>query len=350
MTRHYIFFILAYLLAFTLTYIGVERFRQWSLQKKIFDIPNERSSHTQPTPRGGGLVIFLICSAIFAAYCLFFEIQNVWGYFAGAIIVAFVSWLDDLYEVSVIWRFFAHSVAALAIIWNYGFWENVYFPLAGEIHLGVFGIIAAFFWIVWLINAYNFMDGIDGIAGVQAVTAGIGWFFVGMILNINTVGFYGIILALSAIAFLLHNWQPAKVFMGDVGSAFLGFTFAVMPFMALPEITLKDRNSLPLIAVVLVSAFVFDSIWTLLKRLFKGEKIWKPHREHIYQKLVIKGFSHQKVTIIYLLLLFAGNGLLLVWLKVKGAQSADFLLLLIFLQLLGLLLYSFKKKSLTKSE
>ncbi|HMS42790.1 MAG TPA: glycosyltransferase family 4 protein [Pyrinomonadaceae bacterium] len=347
MTGNYIFFILAYLLTFAATYIGVERFRQWSLQKKIFDIPNERSSHTQPTPRGGGLVIFLVCAAIFGTFCLFFEIQNIWGYFAGAIIVSLISWLDDLYEVSVIWRFSAHSLAAATIIWNFGFWEKIYFPFAGEINLGVFGIVVAFFWIVWLINAYNFMDGIDGIAGVQAVAAGIGWFFVGIILNINTVGFYGIIIALSAMAFLIHNWQPAKVFMGDVGSAFLGFTFAVMPFLALPEISAKDKNYLPLIAVALVSAFVFDSVWTLLKRLFKGEKIWKPHREHIYQNLVIKGFSHQKVTIIYLLLLITGNSLLIVWLKLKWSQFADLSLFVIFLQLLVLLIYSFKKKSLT---
>ncbi len=343
MTKNYIFFILAYLLTFALTYIGVERFRQWSLQKKIFDIPNERSSHTEPTPRGGGLVIFLVCGAIFGAYCLFFEVPNIWGYFAGAIIVAFVSWLDDLYEVSVIWRFAAHSLAALVVIWNYGFWDKVYIPFAGEIHLGVFGIIAAFFWIVWLINAYNFMDGIDGIAGAQAVAAGIGWFAVGIILNINTVGFYGIIVALSAMAFLLHNWQPAKVFMGDVGSAFLGFTFAVLPFMALPEVSVKDRNLLPLIAIVLVSVFVFDSIWTLLKRLFKGEKIWKPHREHIYQKLVISGFSHQKVTILYFVISLISNGLLILWLNNHQAFG-DFPHIIIFSQLFCLLVYSLQKK------
>lgn len=347
MTKNYIFFIISYLLAFILTYIGVERFRQWSLKKRIFDVPNERSSHTQPTPRGGGLIIFLVSLSIFFIFCLYFEVSNIWGYFTGAIIVAFVSWLDDLFEVSVVWRFLAHSMASMAVIWNYGFWERLYIPWLGELYLGSWGIILAFFWIVWLINAYNFMDGIDGIAGVQAVSAGIGWFLTGIFLNLETVSFLGIIVAVSAAAFLLHNWQPAKIFMGDVGSAFLGYNFAVIPFLALGEISAKDKNLLPLVSVTLVSVFVFDSVWTLFKRLSRGEKIWKPHREHIYQILVIKGLSHRNVTVIYFIILLIGNIILLFWLNIRNKQFADSLFILLLGILFALLFYSFKKKSLT---
>ena len=346
MIKTYLFFILSYILTFLLTYFGVERFRHWSLRRKLFDVPNERSSHTEPTPRGGGLVIFFVCLAFFLAYCLIFEIEGVWAYFVGAGIIGFISWLDDLYEISFVWRFLVHSLAAFLVIWSFGFWETVYVPFAGEILLGKYGIWLTFFWIVWLINAYNFMDGIDGIAGAQAVTAGIGWLFAGILLNINSAAFYGIIIALSSLAFLLHNWQPAKIFMGDVGSAFLGYTFAVMPLLAVREVPPNDKSLLPLVAVVLVAAFVFDSVWTFFKRIFRREKVWQAHREHIYQKLVIAGFSHQRVTIMYFVISAIIATVLIFWLKTRQ-NFGDFPLLIIFFQLFGLLGYSLGKKKLT---
>ncbi len=346
MIKTYLIFIFSYILTFLLTYFGVERFRQWTLKRELFDIPNDRSSHTQPTPRGGGLVIFFVCLGIFAVYSLIFDLEKIWAYFAGAIIIGLISWLDDLYEVSVVWRFLAHSIAASLVIFSFGFWETIYFPFVGEIFVGRFGILLTFFGIVWLINAYNFMDGIDGIAGVQAVAAGIGWLFVGILWNINSVAFYGIIIALSSLAFLLHNWQPAKIFMGDVGSAFLGYTFAVMPLLAMPEVAIKNKSYLPMIGVVTVSAFVFDSIWTFSKRLSRLEKVWKPHREHIYQQLVISGFSHQRVTLLYLVISLIGNGLLIIWITQRQIVG-DFPLIIILLLLFCLLFYSFRKKNLT---
>ena len=345
MIKIYAIFFLSYILTFTLTYFGVERFRRWSLQRKLFDIPNERSSHSEPTPRGGGLVIVLVCLSVFFVYCLFFGIENYWAYFVGAIIVGFVSWLDDLFSVSSIWRFMAHGLAAFLAIWSFGFWESAYLPFYGEIFFGKFGAIITFFWIVWLINAYNFMDGIDGIAGAQAVTAGIGWFLVGILLNISSAGFYGGAIAVSGLGFLLHNWQPAKIFMGDVGSAFLGYTFALMPLLALREVGghSETKMLLPILAIFLVLNFVFDSLWTILRRILRMEKIWQAHREHIYQKLVIVGFSHSFVASVYALISVLTVGLIILWLKFKQ-NTGDILFLIIFLQIFGLLAFSLTKK------
>ena len=326
-----------------LTYFGVEKFRRWSLRRKLFDIPNERSSHSEPTPRGGGLVIALVCPAVFFVYFLIFGIEPFWAYFAGAIIVGFVSWLDDLYSVSSVWRFLAHGLAAVLAIWSFGFWESAYLPFYGEVFFGKFGILLTFFWIVWLINAYNFMDGIDGIAGAQAVTAGIGWFLVGILLNINNTGFYGGVIALSSLGFLLHNWQPAKIFMGDVGSAFLGYTFALLPLLALKELGAKEAKILPLVAVLLVLTFVFDSLWTIAKRILRFEKVWQAHREHIYQRLVIGGLSHRFVSIIYAVISASTVGLLILWLKFRQ-NIGDLLFFAIFFQLFALLAYSLTKK------
>ncbi|HSK72507.1 MAG TPA: glycosyltransferase family 4 protein [Pyrinomonadaceae bacterium] len=289
---------LLYILAFFLTFTGVGFFRRWSLRKKLLDIPNERSSHTRPTPRGGGLIIVSVCLAIYFFYLQIFGFEIPWAYFIGALIVAGISWIDDLYSISFVWRFLCHSLAAGITIWGLGFFENFYIPFIGTIGAGGGAFVIWFVWIVWLINAYNFMDGIDGIAGVQAFAAGLGWFFVGNFWQLETIGFYGVVLSASSLGFLLLNWQPAKVFMGDVGSAFLGYTFAVLPLLAAKQ-TEQTNFSLFLIGILFVWFFVFDTVITLFRRLIRGEKIWRAHREHLYQKLVEKGFSHQFVAIFY---------------------------------------------------
>lgn len=332
----------AYISAFLLTYIGVEIFRRWSLRRELFDIPNERSSHVEPTPRGGGLIIDVVCLALFLIYCLIFQTNDYWSYFAGAIIVVLVSWLDDLYTVSSIWRFLCHSLAAILVVWGLGFWETVYIPFAGTIFFGQIGQVITFFWIVWMINAYNFMDGIDGIAGTQALTAGIGWLVIGGLYGIDNTAFYGGVVAFSSLGFLIHNWQPAKIFMGDVGSAFLGYTFAVLPLIALKE-TGKEQFFLPVIAVTLVLLFVFDSLITLFKRLLRREKVWQAHREHIYQNLVISGFSHSFVTIIYAVVSIIILILLVVWIE-NRRNFGDSVFLFIGAQLICLFIYSYRRK------
>ncbi len=147
-------------------------------------------------------------------------------------------------------------------------------------------------------NAYNFMDGIDGLAGLQAVTAGAGWSLVGLFAQNPTLEFYGAVLACSSLGFLIHNWQPAKVFMGDVGSAFLGYSFAVLPVLAWRRETAGDGKWI-LTGIALLWVFVFDTIYTLFRRALRAEKLWLPHRTHIYQQLVVAGFSHRAVSVFY---------------------------------------------------
>ena len=284
--------------AFILTYAGVEIFRRWTLRRKILDVPNERSSHTVPTPRGGGLVIVLVCLLFYAVYGVFIARNFSYGYFAGAGLIAVISWFDDLKSVSSALRFLIHSIGAALAIFSLGYWQKIYLPFNGEIEAGLIGLVITFFWIIWLTNAYNFMDGIDGIAATQALTAGIGWLLVGLFFNLEMTGVLGGVLAFSSLGFLLHNWQPAKIFMGDVGSAFLGYTFAVMPLMASHEIR-KNQSLLAIIAVCLVWLFVFDTLYTFFRRLLRGEKFWLAHRSHLYQRLIIAGYSHRSVTILY---------------------------------------------------
>jgi len=307
--------------AFVLTYFGVEAFRRWTLRREILDVPNERSSHTVPTPRGGGLVIVLVCLLFYTIYAGFIVHNFSIAYFAGAILIAVISWFDDLKSVPAALRFLVHAIGAALAIYALGYWQKIYLPSAGEIDLGFIGIILTFFWIIWLTNAYNFMDGIDGIAGTQGLTAGIGWLLIGFFFNLEITSFLGGVLALSNLGFLLHNWQPAKIFMGDVGSAFLGYTFAVIPLVAANEMQ-SGQTRFTAAAALLVWLFVFDTLYTFCRRLLRGEKFWRAHRSHLYQRLVISGYSHRFVTILYGILSSVILAAVLYWLRAGNAPDA----------------------------
>jgi UDP-N-acetylmuramyl pentapeptide phosphotransferase/UDP-N-acetylglucosamine-1-phosphate transferase len=164
------------------------------------------------------------------------------------------------------------------------------------------------------------MDGIDGIAGIQALTAGFGWMLVGKFLGLETIGFYGGVIALSSLGFLILNWQPAKIFMGDVGSAFLGYSFAVMPLLENADSVgyIQSRRILPFIALIIVGLFVFDTVFTFVRRVFNKEKVWEAHRGHIYQRLVISGFSHQSVAILYGLISILTIAVTFLWVIKSG--------------------------------
>jgi UDP-N-acetylmuramyl pentapeptide phosphotransferase/UDP-N-acetylglucosamine-1-phosphate transferase len=272
--------------------------RRYALRKELIDIPNERSSHFQPTPRGGGLAIalFTLCGLLaYAAFVSFEYWFELFFYTLGVGLVACVSWLDDLYALPTRLRFAAHSLAATLAIIGLGHWDEVIVPFLGQIHLGWLGVLVTFLWIVGLTNAYNFMDGIDGIAGAQAVVAGIGWALIGVLMDLPFVPVLGALLAATSLGFLFHNWPPARIFMGDVGSAFLGFSFACLPIIGAS----KDPH-LAIAGVLLVWPFVFDTIFTFFRRLKNRENVFSAHRSHLYQRLVISGYSHRTVTLLYL--------------------------------------------------
>ncbi len=258
------------LAAVVLSYLGVAIVRRWAERRQILDIPNERSSHTRPTPRGGGLAIVLV---VLVGWLVALSLSRVLGrgtdliYVVGAAFIAAVSWLDDLRSLSNRVRFGTHILAALLAIWAFGYWTEITVPIIGLLRLGLLGLPITFLWIVGLTNAYNFMDGIDGIAGGQAVVAGLGWAVLGWLTAQPLVGMLGVLLAAASLGFLGHNWPPARIFMGDVGSAFLGYTFAVLAVAAAQ----RDAR-LALAGLLFVWPFVFDATFTFLRRLRNGRE------------------------------------------------------------------------------
>ncbi len=288
-----------FVLSVLLSWAGVGFFRRWSLRKNLLDVPNERSSHTVPTPRGGGIIIAVVSLVGYAAITVLFDLQFSWGYFAGAVLVSIVSWLDDLYSLGFWSRLIVHVVAAVILISNLGPWKDLFIPLVSvEVSPGsALGWVITVAWVVWAINAYNFMDGIDGIAGTQSLVAGIAWSLLALAFHIKSVFFFGGIIAGVSAGFLVHNWQPARIFMGDVGSAFLGFTLAALPLMALSE--KPEMTILPVVGLLFLWFFAFDSVTSRIKRALKHPKFWEPHREHLYQLMVTGGMPHSRVAMLY---------------------------------------------------
>ena len=292
-------------LALAASYFGVAAMRRMAERYRFLDIPNARSSHTRPTPRGGGLAIVAVVLGglwFYAALCPGIPWLALGVFTFGAVLIAWISGWDDLHSLPVWVRFTAHGLAAVLAILAFGYWHTVGWPGLGGFSLGLFGVLLTFLWIVGLTNAYNFMDGIDGIAGGQALVAGLGWAALGWISGQPLVGIMGLLIAAANLGFLGHNWPPARIFMGDVGSAFLGFSFAALTVLA------SQSNPVFVLAgIALIWPFIFDAVFTFARRLCRGEKIWVAHRSHLYQRLVISGLSHGQVSGLYIGLAILGT-------------------------------------------
>ena len=270
--------------------------RRWAVAKAILDHPTERSSHAVPTARGGGMAMVLITVA---GGALLEVLTHQWpwrdfaAFAAAALAVAVVSWIDDLRHLNPVLRIGVQVIAALAIVLSFG-------P-PPSLPLQALAAPVTLLWIVGLTNAYNFMDGIDGIAGGQAVVAGLAWGWFGLATGQPLIAGLGLLIAGSSAGFLLHNWQPARIFMGDVGSAFLGFTFA-----SLAVIGSRSARDLFIAGVLVVWPFVADAAFTFLRRARRRERLMDAHKSHIYQRLNQAGLSHAAVATIYIALAAAG--------------------------------------------
>jgi Fuc2NAc and GlcNAc transferase len=274
---------LATLLAAVVT--GFVRAR--ALQIGSLDVPNERSSHVTPTPRGGGLAIVLVVllGTILACAVDAVRSANALALVAGGIMVAAVGYWDDRRGLPPLPRFSVHLLASVLVVLAVAPLGTVQAGLATWAVLAVYVIGTA-----WSINSFNFMDGIDGIAASQAIfVTGVsaGWVFLHGDAGLATML---LVSSCACLGFLLWNWPPAKIFMGDVGSGFLGFWLAAVALL------LHAKGVLSLFtSIILSSAFLADATVTLLRRMVAGRRWYEAHRSHAYQKLARKWGSHAKV-------------------------------------------------------
>lgn len=301
-------YVLVFLLLVILSYLGVWVLRRYTESRKILDLPNERSSHTAPMPIGGGwaIVILVLVTALFFRQEI--TLNHALVYIVCAIALAWVGWRDDVRSLSPVIRFTVQGAVAAASIFVMGYFKFVTIPMLGEIPLGFVGILITFLWIIGMTNAYNFMDGIDGMAGGVAVAGGLGWMMLASNAKTPFAFWVAFAVAASCLGFLGHNWPPAKIFMGDVGSTFLGYTFAVLPLLSSD----KSGDAL-MLGTLLMWTTIMDAGVTFIKRLIDRENVFAPHRTHLFQRLVIAGYSHAAVSSLYISLTLLGGLLAYAW-------------------------------------
>lgn len=267
---------------------------RYALHRQLMDVPNARSSHQVATPRGGGMAIVISTSTALLLASAAGSVSHRHGLalVAAGLLVATVGFVDDHGHLARRWRILAHIAAAAGVLWALGGVPPVT-ALGARIEPGWIGLALAMLYIVWLLNLTNFMDGIDGIAAVEGVTVSLG----GVALYALTAPAGApwvapLALAAATLGFLVWNWPPAKIFMGDAGSGFLGLMLAALSLQA-------AWISAPLLWswIILLGVFVVDATVTLIRRLIRGDRIYEAHRLHAYQHAAQRRGGHKPVTI-----------------------------------------------------
>ena len=313
--------LLIFLLLTLLSYLLVYLIRRYAERRQILDHPNERSSHSLPTPRGGGVAIVVLVAGAGLWSAHEAGINHALIYLICGVVIAWLGWRDDVSSLSPRVRFAVQGLVAAVSIYGLGYFKMVTIPLFGELHLGVVGVVITFLWIIGLTNAYNFMDGIDGIAGGVALAGGLGWTLLASNMHNAFVFWLALAIAASSLGFLAHNWHPAKIFMGDTASTFLGYTFAVLPLLSADQ-----GGDALMLGTLLMWTFIMDAGVTFIRRALKRENVFAAHRTHLYQRLVIGGYPHHIVSTLYLMLTLLAGVLSFEW--SRGSQLAPPLIII----------------------
>ncbi len=278
--------------ALCVAWAGTWLVRAYALHHSIMDVPNQRSSHLVPTPRGGGVAIVLSFIAALPVV-----VQDGWLGVHHAIalggagsLVALIGFLDDHRPISARWRLLVHfAAAAWGLYWLGGLPALRFGEM--QVQWGVWGIPIGLLYLVWMLNLYNFMDGIDGIAGVEAVTTCAAVALICGLMGDWQAAVLPVLLAVSVGGFLYWNLPPARIFMGDAGSGFLGLILGLL------TLQMAWVNPQLLWAwLILLAVFLVDATVTLLRRLWRGVRVYEAHREHAYQHAARRLRSHGPVT------------------------------------------------------
>jgi len=305
---------------------------------RILDVPNERSSHHIPTPKSGGvaivvtffigvMIMFIVSTKVMIVRWYFF------GFVISATLIAGISFYDDIknkpYTIKLITQMFSIClVLAFGIVI-----DRLALPYSWAQHLGCWGYFLSFFWLIGLTNAFNFMDGLDGLAGGTALIVSAFFCIITFSQGSNFVYITCYTLFAGTLGFLIYNFPSARIFMGDVGSTFLGFSFAVLAIIAARY---DASHTSFFVMPLLFFNFIYDTAFTFFRRLLSGERVIDAHRSHLYQLFQRLGYNHTTVTLFhYVVSIVQGCGAL--WMiHIQGVER-----ILIFLPFLSFqILYS----------
>lgn len=313
----HLFYLSIFVASFAITWIV----RKIAIHKSIIDHPNERSSHSVPTPRGGGLAVAI---AWFGGLIYFYVTciieQPLFFALLSGFPLTLIGFADDLFNLKPGIRFLVQFIFAACALWFLRGLQHCQLSI-GNCHLPFLLTPLAFIAIIWSINLFNFLDGIDGYISSEVI-------FIGISLFLLTGSTIGILLAVSVGGFLIWNWPKAKIFMGDVGSTLLGFIVAVM------AVYYQNTQQISIVVMLILTAvFWFDATVTLIRRILNKEQLSVAHRKHAFQRIVQAGWSHQKTTLWSLGINLTGLGFALLATKYLIFQE---LLLVIYIGILYL--------------
>lgn len=264
---------------FLLSFLLTAFFRSYALKKNILDIPNERSSHHLPTPRGGGvaIVVTFMTSLVYVYLNHVIPLADFIGLLSVTFFVAAIGFMDDKYSLSARWRLIGHFLSAIwGIFWIGGLPDLVFFGI--NIQLGFIGSVLSVFYLVWMLNLYNFMDGIDGLASLEAICVCFGMCILYFVVGAHELIVLPLSLAMAVLGFLCWNMPPAKIFMGDAGSSFLGILLGLLSLQAA-----WHSPKFLWCWLILLGVFIVDATVTLFRRFLRGAKVYEAHRSHAYQ-------------------------------------------------------------------
>jgi Fuc2NAc and GlcNAc transferase len=285
--------IVSLLLAPVLSWLLTIAMRRYALASHLLDHPNERSSHSEPTPRGGGVAIVASFLLLVISLGLTRRLEHLLclALLGSGLLVATIGFIDDRHTLPARWRFAGHSAAAAWLLYWAGPLPPV--PVLGlSLDLGPLTVALAALYTVWSINFFNFMDGIDGIASIEAISVALGGALAWWLVQPSGDWPVAVLFAACVSGFLFWNFPPARIFMGDAGSGFLGLVVAVLALWSA-----LHAPHLIWSWVVLSSVFLVDATTTLVRRVRRGERFAEGHRNHAYQYAARVHGSHKTVTL-----------------------------------------------------
>ena len=267
----------------------------------ILAVPTHRSSHKKATPMSGGVGII---AGVITGLCLYDSIQPLnlaprsWLLIAAFVVLGIVSLVDDIRALNARTKLLAQVLTASLVVASGLSIHHVPLPWLGDFTLGAMGGVVTLFWIVVCLNVFNFMDGLNGLASGGSIVANMFLIVIAATTNQTVLMDIGLVLLPATIGFFIFNFPKAKIFIGDVGSQFLGLVWAVVMLLAAPHTQDFSIYTVPL----LFGAFFFDVITTILRRMWEGRRIWEAHRTHLFQILNRTGHSHTYITCVYLVI------------------------------------------------
>lgn len=347
----HVLYILAFCLAFIISLLVTPLSRKFAYFVGAIDKPKDRSMHTKPMPLAGGTAIvagFTGAVIIFVPLLGNFDLQQFVGLLGGGFIIMVVGLLDDIYDLKPHVKFFFQVLAALIVVYSGITIEFITWPweIGGQIEFGHLSGIITVLWIVGITNAVNFLDGLDGLAAGISSIASLSLMFIAL-LNSAKIGLGPMpvlltaTLAGSCLGFLPHNFNPAKIFMGDTGSTFLGFALAVISIQSL----LKSYTAVTLVIPVFILGLpIFDTAFAITRRLLTNKPFYEADRGHLHHRLVDKGISHRRAVIV-LYFVSGGFGIAGVLLALNDIViSIGIIVLILFIWIVDMI-YTNKKKN-----